>query len=144
MVETLVESGADLDAVDADGQSCLFYCAASGDIQLLQTLVEQFNMEVSQAVNRRKQTVASICGNGSKCGLYLQKCLKDPPLKNVNFVRKRKLAFSRHALGSSKRVEPKAVSTYLMKKSPSLLKGWQKRYFVMQAGMLTYYNNVSE
>lgn len=39
--------------------------------------------------------------------------------------------------------KPRAIGTYLMKKSPALMKGWQKRYVVMQEGMIKYYGSVS-
>jgi hypothetical protein len=39
---------------------------------------------------------------------------------------------------------PSGMEGYLMKKSPALLSGWQKRYFVMQdPGEINYYDNVS-
>lgn len=37
------------------------------------------------------------------------------------------------------------MSGYLQKKSPALLKGWQKRYFIMRSnGEIAYYKNVSD
>ena len=39
--------------------------------------------------------------------------------------------------------QPKAIGTYMMKKSPALLKGWQKRYVTIKEGKLSYYANVS-
>jgi hypothetical protein len=33
---------------------------------------------------------------------------------------------------------------YLMKKSPGMLKMWQRRWFVLDVGVLTYYKNHDE
>lgn len=44
----------------------------------------------------------------------------------------------------SKRVAPRSIGTYLMKKSPSMMKGWQKRYVVIKGGKLKYYASVRE
>jgi hypothetical protein len=41
------------------------------------------------------------------------------------------------------RKKPRAIGTYLMKKSPALMKGWQKRYVVLKEGQLKYYGSVS-
>lgn len=37
------------------------------------------------------------------------------------------------------RKKPRAIGTYLMKKSPALMKGWQKRYVVLKNGELKYF-----
>lgn len=45
---------------------------------------------------------------------------------------------------SSQRPPPSGMEGYLMKKSPALLSGWQKRYFVIQdPGEMNYYLTVS-
>jgi ankyrin repeat protein len=148
LVDTLVENGADLAAEDQLGQSCLHYAAASGDFLLLQRLVEEFNMDFTRG-SRQKKTPHDLAAG--KCRTYLSQCAKDPPPKNLNFVpqrflKKRSISSAQGGGGGGGEVrrhkEPRAIGTYLMKKSPSLMKGWQKRYFVMKEGHLRYYANV--
>ena len=43
----------------------------------------------------------------------------------------------------SSEVKPVNKEGYLEKKSPSLFKGWQKRYFTLRDGVITYYASVS-
>ena len=43
----------------------------------------------------------------------------------------------------TKKEKPRAIGTYLMKKSPAMMKSWQKRYVVLKDGQLKYYANVS-
>ena len=43
----------------------------------------------------------------------------------------------------TKRQKPRAIGAYLMKKSPAIMKGWQKRYVVLKEGVLKYYASVS-
>jgi hypothetical protein len=132
-----VENGADLTAVDQNGHCCLFYAASSGDLLIVKTLVEEFNVDISRT-NAKGKTPAEMAVG--KCASYLHHCLKNPPKKNRDFVPERYLKKDPVA----KRLkEPRSIGTYLMKKSPSLLKGWQKRYFVMKEGYLRYYGTVS-
>ena len=45
---------------------------------------------------------------------------------------------------ASGRQPPSGMEGYLLKKSPALLSGWQKRYFVIQdPGEINYYMSVS-
>ena len=137
LIDTLVENGADLTAVDQNGHCCLFYAASSGDLLIVKTLVEEFNVDISRT-NAKGKTPAEMAVG--KCASYLHHCLKNPPKKNRDFVPERYLKKDPVA----KRLkEPRSIGTYLMKKSPSLLKGWQKRYFVMKEGYLRYYGTVS-
>lgn len=39
---------------------------------------------------------------------------------------------------------PKAIGTYMMKKSPAMLKSWQKRYVTLKDAKLAYYTNRKE
>mmetsp|Transcript_23865 Transcript_23865/g.35009 ORF Transcript_23865/g.35009 Transcript_23865/m.35009 type:complete len:1223 (+) Transcript_23865:81-3749(+) len=48
VIEALVEKGADVNAEDDEGQTCLFYAAASGDIVLVRILVEKLNVVVGK------------------------------------------------------------------------------------------------
>ena len=139
LVDTLVENGADLEAVDRQGRSCLHYAAASGDFLLVQALVQEFNMAVTR-LDLKQMTPEQVAGT-DKCAAYLSQCRKVPPPKNQNFVPQRFLKTRTESV-VVRHAEPRAIGTYLMKKSPSLMKGWQKRYFVMKEGHLRYYGTV--
>lgn len=45
---------------------------------------------------------------------------------------------------AAERRKPRAIGTYLMKKSPALMKGWQKRYVVIKNGALKYFGTKEE
>lgn len=63
---------------------------------------------------------------------------------NGGEVSTRNLSLSRPSIISDLLTEDDSINGYIEKQSPSLLKRWQKRYFVLEKKLIKYYKTESD